>query len=117
MIPDPEVDGELPLGEFQCRGINGDFLLYLMDPVAVKKSLVGELLVQENRLLAALRDREFDGPEPSFLVLCRDRELLSLGNVLGKRFKSRRGRVPLIHKSDEPSHEAEEAQENDEADQ
>jgi hypothetical protein len=82
-----------------------------MNPVAVENPLVGELLVQENRLFASLSDGEFDGSEPPLFVLCRDRELLSLGNVLGKRLEARRGGFALIYKCDEPSHDAQEAQE------
>ena len=88
-----------------------------MNPIAVEKPFIGELLIQENRLFASLSDGDFDGPETSLFVSGRDSDLLSLGDVLGKRLKACRGRFTFKQESEEPSCQAQDDQEKYESNQ
>ena len=82
-----------------------------MNSVTVEKPLIGVSLIQDGGLLASLSDKDFDGSEPPLFVLPKDRELLSLGQVLGKRLEARRRGFPFIQESEKPSHDAEDDQE------
>jgi hypothetical protein len=64
-----------------------------------------------------LSDKDFDGSEPPLFVPRGDRELLSLGDVLGKGLDARRGGFALIHENEEPSHGTQDDQEECESDQ
>ena len=111
IVPHLEKDVQLTLGELQGSGVDGHFFLHPVNSIAVEDSLVGEGLIQENRFLASLSDRKSDGPEPPLSVLCGEHQLLSLGNVLGKRLKARRRNFALIHESEEPSYGTQDDQE------
>jgi hypothetical protein len=88
-----------------------------MDPVTVEKTLIGVSLIQDGGLLASLSDKDFDGSEPPLFVLRGDRELLSLGDVLGKGLETRRRGFAFIHENEEPSHGTQDDQEEYESDQ